>query len=255
MSVARTRRRSSFAAARASTPEPAPRSRIRPCRRRIRCAIRSRARRQPRVEPCSPEPNATPASIRSKSRPAAAPGGKWVPRRTKRRPTSCSGKAAAVRASQPSAATPVRLSGATTPVHQLGKEERGSEQVLVVAFLLHPFDAPQSGGVIREQADGATDGLQRRFIGRHGRFGHIERQGLQGGGVAGRHPAVSHPSADTSRAGHTPFPAASRREWALVSGDQAGRTDKSRRIPHGWGAAAPISGPAWSQARRQSPPD
>ena len=67
--VASTRRRSSRAAAIARMPEPVPRSSI---RRGRRCAMRSSARRQPRVEPCSPEPNATPASSTSVIRPGTS---------------------------------------------------------------------------------------------------------------------------------------------------------------------------------------
>ena len=113
ISVASTRRCRSDAAAIARMPDPVPRSRI---RRGRRYATRSSARRHPRVDPCSPEPNASPASSVSVIRPAGGRRPWCVPRTAKRRPINCCGNAARVRASHPSAGIGARRRAAFTPV-------------------------------------------------------------------------------------------------------------------------------------------
>ncbi len=113
MSVAMTGLCSSEAAAIARMPDPQPRSRI---RRGRRCATPSSARRQPRVELCSPDPKATPASSTRVIRPGTEATGRWVPRMAKRRPTRCSGNDDCVRASQPPASVGLRCSATSSPV-------------------------------------------------------------------------------------------------------------------------------------------
>ena len=111
-------------------------------RRGRRCATRSSARRQPRVEPCSPEPKASPASSVSVIRPGVGGPARCVPRTANRRPICCSGKLG-LGARQPALRRgPPAFERGGDAGQRLGQRQRRGQRRIAGGDLLHPLDAP-----------------------------------------------------------------------------------------------------------------
>ena len=134
-------------------------------RRGRRRATRSNARRQPRVEPCSPDPKARPASKRQGDPPCRRTSRwRWVPRTANRcRLVARETTRRSVLAIPPSASTAL-CTDTSTPVRRGGQHECSRKLRIAAADGLQSFDAPDTRSVIAEEADSGADARQCRYI-------------------------------------------------------------------------------------------
>ena len=164
-------------------PDPVPRSRI---RRGRRCATRSNARRQPRVDPCSPDPKARLASSVNVIRPDGDPPFRCVPRIANRRPMRCSGNAARVRASQPSAGVSVRRSSNRHAGYHGGQRQSRRKRAFIAVDRPHALHAPIAGPAVAEETYSRTGRREGSFVCLERCFRNVDGDGLQ------RHRMPSH---------------------------------------------------------------
>ncbi len=162
-------------------------------------ATRSRARMHPRVEPCSPDPKARPASRVRVSRPADGGMQRWVPRTGEASADELLGKRS-VGSSQPA----LRL-GRSSPHRRLDagqfcrQRKCGHERRLVVTDRLHTFDAPGTRLVIAEETDRGTGARQRGFVDVERCFRHVDRHGFEGCDTAPKKVPLASPRARGQR--------------------------------------------------------